>query len=274
MMLHYAYAPIVMRSKRSIPLGTSFYHGFTADKRYIETLKNYQIITPEVSGGWWWIYGEGHGFGDMDAIYQYAGDHVMTLIGYPLRWWFGEQPEDPLGWIEEMMTRYPLITDWIVVNEGFWDGLETIPLIRESYQQARKVSPYARLQYNGLFIQGSECDQVLGMVDDGLIDCVGIECHHNLTSKIDGYIPLICELNSRGIAWRVSELDVEIPNTSDECLRLQAEKYADVVTLVTDYNGESITVWGVADCVSWLPTYPLPFDKEYKPKPAWAALRQ
>ena len=274
-MTYTVHMPMVLKNNRPIPLGACAHPDRFANPYYVAILHDYyQLITPEVAGGYWWVYGRGYGWGDMDYLYQYVQDTGKKMIGYPLRWWWEAQPPDPLAWITEIMTKYPGIMDWIVVNEGYWDGVETVPLIRESYIHARAVRPDVRLQYNGLFIQSSEAEKVLGLIDDGLVDAVGIQCHHDLNTDTQRYIPLICELNRRTIPWRVSELDVSIPDTSDYCLTAQAEKYREVVELVRDYGGESLMTWGVGDVDSWQAKYyPLPWGGVYyQEKPAWKVL--
>jgi GH35 family endo-1,4-beta-xylanase len=273
MMPHTVYLPMIQRHGRKLRLGCC-YNGQHMDvPEYAQIISNYDVLTPEVAGCWYWY--RAYGWTDMDELYKYVQDNNKQIHYAHLRWWYPSaevQPPDPLAWIFEAMTRYPEIRDWTVVNEGFWDGQETIPLIRESYQYAREIRPDARLFYNGLFLQSGECDYVLGLIDDGLVDGVGIQCHHNLFTDTKRYIPLICELGKRGIAWRVSELDVEIPVANSEFYQLQAVKYQEVVDLVQDYQGEDLGVWGAADCVSWLPGYPTTFDMQYKPKPAWWVL--
>jgi endo-1,4-beta-xylanase len=271
--LYQVYCPTVMCApRRGIPLGVAYHPAWECSDYTAIVLAYYQSLTPEMACCYFHV--AKYGWGDMDYTVQFAQAHGLKIHYAHLRWWFGEQPDDPLAWISEAMERYPTIRDWTVVNEGFWDGNPTIPLIDESYQLARKVRKDARLFYNGLFIQSSECDKILGMIDAKLVDAVGIQCHHDMSSYADRYIPFICDLRERGIPWRVSELDVEIPTMDETCLRVQAERYADVARVVREYDGESISVWGVSDNVSWLPGYPLPFDKDYRPKPAWEALSE
>lgn len=277
---------MVMKQRRGgIALGTCTHAGYFWDTRHAGALEHFPIITPEVDGGYWYVYGsEGsldyppHDWWNMDYLYQYAHEHQKQLISYPLRWWYPNaiiQPPDIEAWIHEAMMRYPLIVDWIVINEGWWMGNPTISAIAESCLFARKTRPDARLWYNGLLFEAYEQAQVLDLVARGLLDGIGIEMHHNLTTDISSYYLLLEQCKALAIPWRVSELDVCIPNTSAECLLDQAECYRQVLDLVWQYGGESVSMWGAADCVSWQRDYyPLPLDSYYRAKPAWKVLNE
>ena len=278
---HTVYMPIVQRKGKRLPLGTCVHPSYWRDPRYLSALSNYKVITPEVAGGWWWVYGgdgyPAHGWGDMDAIYQFAQDNGQRLISYPLRWWYPDariQPPDIEAWITEVMERYPLIMDWQVVNEG-WTvyGIPTIAQIDESYQTARKVRWGARLWYNGILASDYEQEQVMRLVEEGLVDCVGIQCHHDLKTDHWPYAWFVYWMRKNHVPWAVTELDVCIPDTEPETLEAQAAMYANTVTMCRDYGAEFIATWGVADCVSWKRDfYPLPLDVNYQPKPAWREL--
>lgn len=294
-LLHTVKAPMIMRNRRSIPLGTAVHAGCFWDYRYHETLKHYPIITPEVDGGYWYVYGTmydldylPHGWGNMDYLYSYARQNQKHLTSYPLRWWFPNpaiQPDDIEDWIAEAMGRrvidgevvwvYPRIKDWTVVNEGWSGGEPTIPLIQESYEIARKLRPDSRLWYNGILTDEREQEQAKQLVLNGLADGIGLQFHHNLNTDHTVYIPLLQWLKDNHVPWKITELDVEIPDTSEWCLSQQALIYQDAVFLWQQYGGESISVWGVWDGGSWhAEYYPLPFDNYYQPKPAWNKLVQ
>ena len=115
----------------------------------------------------------------------------------------------------------------------------------------------------------------MALVDQGLCDAIGIQMHHDLDDTCEEYIPLVEWLQSNHIPWAVTELDVIIPNTLPDTLMRQANTYRYAVQLCMDYGAEFCAVWGVADCVSWqYDYYPLPFGRDYKPKPAWAILSE
>jgi len=271
--------PMVMRKWRGMPLGTCTHPSYLADVRHWQILvDDYQMITPEVAGGYWWVYGSTfggpHGWGDMDALNAFAIEHQKIMHYHCLRWWWEDQPTDPLAWIEEAMRRYPNITEWIVVNEGWWDADPTIPLIDESYIWARQVRPDARLWYNGLFLKEKEQTEVKRLVEMELVDAVGIQFHIDLDEDFEIFLPFLEWLRANGVPWRISEMDVAICDMSDANLAAQAGQYARSVDLLGEFNGESHSTWGPSDDRSWLAkSFPTPRDIYVQPKPAWEVLR-
>jgi endo-1,4-beta-xylanase len=272
------WCPMVMRHGKGIPLGACSHPSRFINPYYGPILTAYyDLVTPEVAGGYWWVYGgdeyPAHGWADMDKLAEWAETFGKEMHYHCLRWWFQEQPADPLAWISEAMGRYKNIVEWIVVNEGYWDGCPTVPLIERSYVHARVVRPDARLWYNGLFIQESEQAIVKSLVELRLVDAIGIQFHLDLAETFERFVPFLEWLRSSRVPWRVTELDVMIPSMDAAHLAAQAEIYRRVVELVREYNGLSVSMWGVGDADSWqAANYPLPFDTDYMPKPAWEVL--
>ena len=77
-----------------------------------------------------------------------------------------------------------------------------------------------------------------------------------------------------GLKLRVSELDITIPDQSEQSYQKQAKMYADIMKLLMLYPEQmvAVQVWGVTDDLSWRAAqYPLLFDGNARPKPAfWA----
>lgn len=263
-----------------MPLGTAVYSGGLTNEAYITALSNYQMVTPEVELSYWWVYGPNfdgpHGWAGMDALYKYANKWGFEIFGHCLRWCWDVQPPDVEVWIVEAMKRYPDIFAWVVANEAYncWNGTPTIPMIAESFEIARMVKPAAQLWYNGLLFSPVEWEPVKALISAGLVDSVGIQMHHDLDETLDQYAPFVEWLQANRVPWAVTELDVIIPNVLPETLQRQAGRYREVAQFCLDYGAEFLAMWGVADCVSWQRAYyPLPFDWNYIPKAAWAALQ-
>lgn len=205
----------------------------------------------------------------MDTIVEYANKRGLPVFYHCLSWSFLDQPADYNAWIVEAMTRYPSITDWVVVNEDYPD-----PDIVEKFQLARRTRPDTRLWYNGLFYDEAERIAAIRLVKEGLADAIGVQMHINLYPDMSIYTPLLEWLQANDVPWRITELDVSIPSPTPEFLSLQADVYELAMALCARYECEAVTVWGIADGVSnWLTlSYPLPFDGDYNPKPAWRVL--
>lgn len=86
-----------------------------------------------------------------------------------------------------------------------------------------------------------------------------------------------CDL---GVEVAITEMDVSIKLPSNaNTLQQQAKDYASVVEACeTVSKCAGVTFWGFTDKHSWIPTFSpgngdaLPFDKNFKPKPAVAAI--
>lgn len=278
MSLYTVYCPAIQRLYQArTPFGTAAYSGCFGNAQYMAVMNQYSRLTPEVEGGFWYVYGKGMGWDGMDRLVRHAMSSGQTVFYHCLRWWFETQPDDIAEWIIEAMLRYPSIHAWVVVNEGYscWTGAETIPLIEDSFRLARLLRPECQLWYNGLLFHPLEQERVKALVLAGLVDAVGIQMHHDLSDDCLDYVPFVEWLSTNGVPWACTELDIIIPNTLPATLELQAAAYRRVVELCTEYYAKFLTTWGVADCVSWQAKYyPLPFDMEYRPKPAWDVLTE
>lgn len=201
---------------------------------------------------------------------------------------------------------------WDVVNEAFdekgqvkdsvWYNRPGIGLadrstayVEQAFRWARKADPNALLFYNegggeGLNLKS---DAVYAMLKDfkqrGVpIDGIGLQMH---ISQID-FDPApveanIARLTALGLQVHITELDVSLPVTSDgtadpKDLQRQASVYRAVVKACLQHPGcTGIQTWGFTDKYSWIGSHShgrdgaaLPFDRLYRPKPAYDAILQ
>ena len=83
------------------------------------------------------------------------------------------------------------------------------------------------------------------------------------------------KITEKGLKLRISELDIEISQNVEQSHRYQADRYANLMKLYTKYAEDilAVQVWGVTDDLSWkADKYPLLFDRNVQPKPAFHAL--
>jgi GH35 family endo-1,4-beta-xylanase len=263
-----------------LPWGTAYHPGYAVNPLYEPLVrKYYKILTPEVCGCWYWVYGEkNYGWDDMDKLVEYARKTGKSVHYAHLRWWFPDastQPPDIYAWIYEAMTRYKYsITDWTVCNEVWWWDRQTITLVPDSYTYAKIVNPKARLFYNGLLFQEYEQEAVKSLIQLGLVQAVGVQFHHTLETNYGLYTNFLAWLKSNKVPWRISELDIEIPTVDDPELQMyyfeeQAKQYSIVLSIAREYKPFEIGFWGPGDGWSWAGDHPLLFDKQCKPKPAY-----
>jgi endo-1,4-beta-xylanase len=194
-----------------------------------------------------------------------------------------------------------LVISWDVVNEAVLDKsgklrgkkteddqngtwwMDTVgeDYVLQAFTFARKYAPQGtQLYYNDYSIpyepklSGIE-DLVQGLMDAGLIDGVGFQCHYQLNSPIARQVENAMQyFVDKGLRLRVSEMDIPISANTPAEFKKQAQRYKDLMQVFLGFaqNLESVTVWGTTDDLSWkADQYPLLFDASLTPKPAfWA----
>ena len=98
---------------------------------------------------------------------------------------------------------------------------------------------------------------------------------HALEAYNDSYItyPIDTIVQRTDIKLRVSEMDIKVDMDTDKNRAAQAQYYKDLFELYLTYDMEAVQVWGVCDSTSWIAaSYPLPFDANLNPKPAFFSI--
>lgn len=165
--------------------------------------------------------------------------------------------------------------------------------VEQAFRWAHEADPKALLFYNENGGEGlnRKSDAIYAMVKDfkrrGVpIDGVGLQMH---ISEFDfdarGVTANIARLTALGLQVQITELDVALPVdvnslAGEEDLQRQAEVYRAVVRACVQNPGcTAIQTWGFTDKYSWIGSHShgthgaaLPFDRSYKPKPAYVAM--
>lgn len=262
------------------------------------------------------------GFAFADTKINFALRNGMRIRAHPLIWGY----KNPDYWekgnltpeqlksamenhITSLLTRYPMIAEWNVVNEaiyyyngsiGFdnnvWYRTFGAQYIDMAFRFARKANPKAVLIYNDYDIEtpGPKADAVYNLIRDlkakGIpIDGVGMQFHVKATNppRKDEMIENMQRFAALGVGVYITELDVNLfglSGTKEEKWARQAQIYKDIVEACLESGVcKSITIWGISDKFSWLlqPEFqnlgggdaPLIFDESYNPKPAYYAIR-
>jgi endo-1,4-beta-xylanase len=164
--------------------------------------------------------------------------------------------------------------------------------IAEAFRLAHETDPDALLIYNDSGAEGlsdrSEgvYDLVKKLLNDGVpIHGVGLQMHIQATSypRPEDISANVRRLVALGLKVNISQMDVRIrgaPGTLAEKLEVQRRVYHDVIAACVKEKGfMGVTFWGFTDAHSWInesgqgPDYPLLFDENYQPKPAyWGVL--
>ena len=203
------------------------------------------------------------------------------------------------NYVKNIMTyleeNYPgVVVSWDVVNEAIDDASgklrdsKWLTIVGEDYvarafEIARRHAPEdVLLFYNDyntaiLIKQMGILTLLKDLMAEGNIDGYGFQMHHDVgfpsTMQIAESVRRIAET---GLKLRVSELDITIPDTSEESYNRQAKMYAQIMNTLNLYKDQllAVQVWGVTDDLSWRASqYPLLFDGQAQPKPAfWAVI--
>lgn len=191
------------------------------------------------------------------------------------------------------------------------DALRADPALRAlgpsyldfAFHEAREAFPGVRLVYNDYGMEQDAGDMaakrrgLLALLDGfkrrGVpIDAIGLQAHLSLDRRFDeeSYVAFLREAASRGVRIILSELDVlDVGAPSDEARRDRevAAMYRRFLNAALSEPAVScVVLWGLSDRHTWLtpdhnkrfargdglPTRPLPFDAELRPKPAFSAI--
>jgi endo-1,4-beta-xylanase len=251
-------------------------------------------------------------FGPADQVVAFAREHKMAVRGHTLVWhnqnpaWIRELDPEHLAaamhdHIRGVVGHYAgQVYAWDVVNEAFNDDgtpRKTVWSVNEGYIEqafrwAHEADPKAILFYNDYSAEAMnpKSDAIYKMVSDfkkrGVpIGGVGLQTHFTKKGQpIEQIEANIKRLTDLGLEVQYTELDIRLPiddkgAATAEDLDLQAKMYGQLFATCLKFpKCTAIQVWGFTDRYSWIRgTYrgfgaALPFDADYKPKPAYNAI--
>jgi endo-1,4-beta-xylanase len=233
--------------------------------------------------------------------------HCLIWFNYQPEWFQNIKGYDNMknaivDHITTVLTHYKgKIDTWDIVNEAVddWSSGENGTfqlrdnfLTREcpdyidiAFKTAREVDPEVKLYYNdynneGLY--GSKTDSVYNlvkdMVDRGVpIDGVGLQyhLHTNAYPEYEKVVETMRRYAELGLEVQITEMDVNsVEGKTEEAFALQAKLYGEGLrACLNSPNCTGFITWGVGDSNSWRSNgYPLAFDVNYAPKPAYYAM--
>ena len=165
--------------------------------------------------------------------------------------------------------------------------------IEQAFRWAHDADPKALLFYNEAEGEGlnRKSDAIYAMVKAFKqhrvpIDGVGLQMHiPHLDFDTTAVAANIARLTALGLQVHITELDVSLPvdasgQARNDDLQPQAEIYRGVARVCLQNPGcTAIQTWGFTDKYSWIGSHShstrgaaLPFDRTYKPKPAYDAM--
>ncbi|WP_270168874.1 endo-1,4-beta-xylanase [Paenibacillus sp. SYP-B4298] len=211
--------------------------------------------------------------------------------------------------IHTVVGRYKdSIYAWDVVNEAVadegdqqlrpsrWLDIAGPEFIAKAFEYAHEADPNALLFYNDY----NESDplkreRIFQLVESLLkqgtpIHGIGLQAHWNLFApSLEDIRAAIERYASLGLKLHLTELDMSVFEFHDRrtdllrpdpsLLERQAERYESIFRLLKEYRDYigSVTFWGAADDDTWLDyfpvqgrkNWPLLFDEQHRPKPAY-----
>lgn len=232
---------------------------------------------------------------------------------------YSKSPSAPLASREVMLKRmenyiqkimkcveqYPdVIYAWDVVNEAIepnhnhgkgyrttdslWYQIIGEDYIEKAFEYARKYSyDDAGLYYNDYnTYMSARTNAIYNLASKlkakGLIDGIGMQSHIDMGfPTLASYEAAIKKFAGLGLKINITELDMHNPRNTEEALELQADRYADLFSILVRLKKEGIanitnvTFWGTLDSDTWLTahrketSYPLLFDGKGNPKVAF-----
>jgi endo-1,4-beta-xylanase len=166
--------------------------------------------------------------------------------------------------------------------------------LERSFGWAHEADPQALLFYNDAEAEalGPKSDAIYAMVQDfrqrGVpIDGVGFEMHiSNLHADVASISANIARFTALGVQVHITEMDVALAvdssgNASAQDLQRQANIYGQIASACRSHPAcTAFQTWGFTDKYSWIGSQSngtrgaaLPFDRYYRPKPAYRAIR-
>lgn len=167
--------------------------------------------------------------------------------------------------------------------------------IGQCFRWAHEADPQALLFYNEAEAEAinPKSDAIFAMVRDfrlhGVpIDGVGLQMHvASPTPDVVSISANIKRLTDLGVQVHITEMDVALPVNANgearpEDLERQSEIYRDIAAAcLAQPRCSAIQMWGFTDKYSWIGSHSkhtkgaaLLFDRNYRPTPAYEALRQ
>lgn len=203
---------------------------------------------------------------------------------------------------------WDVVNEAVEPRDGRSDGLRKSPwlelvgpdYIEIAFQTTRLADSSALLTYNDYGIeldtpeQATKREQVLALVRKlklrgAPIHAVGVQSHLTAGDPApgNGLRDFVRELGAMDLQVFITELDIsdhKLPGTVAERDAAVAKLYGDYLRLMlAEPNVTAVLTWGITDKYTWLnhdhargdgqPQRPLPFDPDYKPVPAFFAMR-
>lgn len=282
------------------------------DPRYKAVFtREYDVVT--IYAGWEMLHRESrasYDFTSTDQAVEFGERNGFGIQGQSLVWYYLIPPWVeglPSSEIEAVMNEHidrvvgryrGRVKAWNVVNEavdddgralrrGFaWSNAMGDDYIAKAFFRAHRADPDAVLYYNESGMERSdEIFQTVkrllrDLLDRGVpVHALGWQMHLEPTFDSRTLLGRMTEIAAMGLDNYITELDVKLPeNPTPEDYERQRQIYRDVVRIFLQApRRRTLVVWGLRDGLDtdWLTkNHPLPFDEQYRRKPAYFGIQE
>ncbi|MGD1044691.1 MAG: endo-1,4-beta-xylanase [Bacteroidota bacterium] len=228
---------------------------------------------------------------DRETLMKRIREHIFTVVGrYKGRINAWQVINEPIGRDGRLRK-----TKWLeIIGEDY---------IQKAFEYAHQADPNVELYYNGHDMLTKEAtDRIVRLVGDikkqeGRIDGIGVQAHWSLDyPSLNEVEDGIVNLTKSSVKVMFTEMDITVlpkKNSGEELnpypyalpAEMQeklAKRYGELFSIFCKHTDKinRVSFWGVHDGQSWLNNwpikgrtdYPLLFDRELKPKPAFFAV--
>lgn len=232
---------------------------------------------------------------DRELLLRRMHDHIQTVVGrYKGRIKCWDVVNEALN-EDGTLRRSP------------WERIIGPDYIEKAFQYAHEADPAAILRYNDYSLENEPKRRgaitlIKKLQAEGIpIGAIGLQDHVKMDwPSIEQEDGMISDFAKLGIKVMITELDVDLLGRSqsadvaemqkqqtsdlyknglpDSVQQALARRYAELFTVFVKHRKDItlVTIWGVTDGDSWLNwgrmNYPLLFDRDHQPKPAFASV--
>jgi len=281
-------------------------YNFTASDQYVDFGKRNGMFVLGHTLVWHsqtprWVFRDDQGNPlTRDALLARMREHIFTVVGRYK------------GRIDGWDVVNEALNDDGTLRDSPWHRIIGDDYIVKAFEYAHEADPAAQLNYNDYSVEDPpKRAGVVALIKNlqahGIqVNSVGVQAHHQLDwPSFEAEDSTIVAFAALGVHVNLSELDVDVlphattGNTADvnvnvaanaklnpyaaglpDSMQLElARRYAGMFAVYLKHKDviDRVTLWGVADGVSWLnnwpvrgrTNYPLLFDRAYLPKPAF-----
>ncbi len=279
-------------------------YNFEPADRYVEFgetngmyIVGHTLVWHSQTPKWVFLAADGTNYCDRETLLKRMHDHIQMVVGRYK------------GRIKCWDVVNEALQDNGQLRKSPWLKIVGDDYIAKAFQYAHEADPDAVLRYNDYSLENEPkrkgaIELIKKLQAGGIpVGAVGLQDHVKMDwPTVEQEDATISDFARLGVKVMITELDVDLlsRNRSADVAEMQrqvvsnnftnglpeavqqalAKRYADLFSVFLKHRGDVtlVTFWGVTDGDSWLNrgrmNYPLLFDRQWRPKPAFDAVIQ